>query len=291
MKNPICTILTILALVGLAGCQPAASDPTPAPGITVTPALPATLAPTATSAPTQAASPTPFTPGLQPHEAVVVKELDEGTLTWTIPYLLYLPESYGQDPQKKWPLILFLHGSMGRGSDLDIVRGQTLPTVLKDKPDFPFIVVAPQLAATEWTWAPWIDGLDGLLTQLESELSVDPDRFILTGFSLGGIDSWDYALQYPDRFAALVPVAGGYPFAESDLLPQLCSLNTLPIWIFHSEMDYIVHPGQTYKMIETLDACDANLHVTLYTSADHVGTAMTAYAEEELFTWLLEQKR
>lgn len=35
-------------------------------------------------------------------------------------YLLYLPTNY--DEQEQWPLVLFLHGSGERGSDLERVK-------------------------------------------------------------------------------------------------------------------------------------------------------------------------
>ena len=33
------------------------------------------------------------------------------TRTVRLNYLLFLPKNYGEDPQQKWPLILFLHGA------------------------------------------------------------------------------------------------------------------------------------------------------------------------------------
>ena len=45
----------------------------------------------------------------------------EITRTQTLDYLLYLPEDYGQDPARRWPLILFLHGAGERGDDVSRV--------------------------------------------------------------------------------------------------------------------------------------------------------------------------
>ena len=36
-------------------------------------------------------------------------ELEEGSVK-QVPYLLYLPQGYGQEQGKIWPLVLFLHG-------------------------------------------------------------------------------------------------------------------------------------------------------------------------------------
>ena len=34
-------------------------------------------------------------------------------------YLLFLPETYGQDPAVKWPLVVFLHGIAKRGDTVE----------------------------------------------------------------------------------------------------------------------------------------------------------------------------
>ena len=59
-------------------------------------------------------------------------------------YIIFSPE----DPyasEKKWPLIVFLHGVGERGNDLNVVTGQGLPRLLKQRHTFPFVTVAPQL--------------------------------------------------------------------------------------------------------------------------------------------------
>jgi poly(3-hydroxybutyrate) depolymerase len=43
------------------------------------------------------------------------------TTTVKLSYLLYLPQGYGTEPEKKWPLIVFLHGSGERGNDLNVL--------------------------------------------------------------------------------------------------------------------------------------------------------------------------
>lgn len=64
-------------------------------------------------------------------------------------FLLYLPKGYGEDPEKTWPTILFLHGNGERGngsSELDfvMVHGPIYEAWIQ-KRDLPFIIIAPQL--------------------------------------------------------------------------------------------------------------------------------------------------
>ena len=46
-----------------------------------------------------------------------------------------------------------------------------------------------------------------LIEHICNTLPVDRDRVYLTGFSMGGFGTWQTACQYPDRFAAIVPLA------------------------------------------------------------------------------------
>jgi hypothetical protein len=66
-------------------------------------------------------------------------------------YLLFLPQDYGRQ-EKRWPLILYLHGGSRRGDDIEMVRAFGLPQVVEKNPSFPFIVVSPQCPQGEiWT--------------------------------------------------------------------------------------------------------------------------------------------
>jgi len=64
-------------------------------------------------------------------------------------FFLYLPQGYGQDPDKEWPLMLFLHGNGERGDgkdDLDyvMIHGPLYEAWIQ-KRDLPFIIIVPQL--------------------------------------------------------------------------------------------------------------------------------------------------
>src|SRR5258705_1132274 len=59
-------------------------------------------------------------------------------------YLLYLPDGYLNDTIKKWPLLIFLHGSGESGTDLNKVKVHGPPKLIEQGKKFPFIVVSPQ---------------------------------------------------------------------------------------------------------------------------------------------------
>jgi hypothetical protein len=99
----------------------------------------------------------------------------EATITFKLNYLLFLPESYGNDPDKKWPLIFFLHGSGERGNNVDMVKRHGPPKIVETQKDFPFIVVSPQ-CPPDTGWKP-IE-LNLLLDQILAKYHVDLPRGI-----------------------------------------------------------------------------------------------------------------
>ena len=82
-----------------------------------------------------------------------------------INYLLFLPKQYGQDPSKRWPLIISLHGSGEQGrtvEDLERLTANGLPGIVAQRPNFDaltarFIVLSPQCPG--WYWKSQFDAL------------------------------------------------------------------------------------------------------------------------------------
>ncbi len=248
----------------------------------------------ACAAPQAAAPAAASTPTASPVGPVAYPEVSAGTATGQHPhtsqagdlnFLLYLPADYAKDTQKKWPLILFLHGSGEKGTDVQMLTAQPLPETLAQQTDFPFIVVSPQLRPEHETWSGMIEPLNKLLDEVEQALRVDRQRVYLTGLSLGGAGAWELALHDPSRFAALVPIAGFYRGDPNDI----CTLKDIPTWVFHGAQDTVVPPAASQGMVDALKACGGNPRFTLYPDADHIGSWRKAYAEPDLYAWMLSQ--
>src|SRR5262249_44124292 len=88
-------------------------------------------------------------------------------------YLLFLPDGYGADATKRWPLILFLHGAGERGTDVWLVAKHGPPKIDTTATNFPFIVVSPQCPKGQI----WSNGLLlALLDEIEAKYPVDTHR-------------------------------------------------------------------------------------------------------------------
>jgi predicted peptidase len=208
-------------------------------------------------------------------------------------YLLFLPEGYGADAAKRWPLILFLHGAGERGDDVWKVALHGPPKIDTAQTYFPFIVVSPLCRTGEF----WSDELlVALLDEVEKKYAVDPHRIYLTGLSMGGFGVWNLALEYPERFAAIAPVCGG---GETILLvlardydhAKVAPLQSLPIWAFHGGKDAVVSPDESEHMVNAMKKFGCTeVKLTIYPEAQHNSWTQT-YANPELFEWLLKHQR
>ncbi len=215
----------------------------------------------------------------------------DGKESVEVKYLLYLPGTYGKDRSYKWPLILFLHGLGERGNDLELLKKHPLPQTLEKQTDFPFIVVSPQLPDDLFLWDSRIESLNVLLDGIQKKYSVDPKRLYLTGLSMGGAGTWEFALRYPKRFAAIVPIAGFYKHGSREMPRNLCDLRDLPAWVFHGAQDTSVAIYQEEILVKALRECGSSVRFTSYEDADHEATWRRAYADPALFEWLAAQSR
>lgn len=197
-------------------------------------------------------------------------------------YLLFLPANYSE--KRKYPLIFFFHGAGERGSDPEQLKIHGIPKVVEQKPDFEFIAVSPQCPLGMW-WTQYDPAIfNGLLNTVIAGHSVDTDRIYLTGMSMGGYATWQFAIAYPDRFAAVVPICGGGDPTH------VCVLKDVPVWVFHGARDNVVLPRESIKMVDALKECDGKVKFTLFSNADHDSWTRT-YNSPQLYQWLLEHKR
>jgi len=205
-------------------------------------------------------------------------------------YLLFLPEGYGEDATKRWPLILFLHGAGERGSNIWMVAKHGPPKIDTSATNFPFIVVSPQCPNGQI----WSDDLVlALLDEIEAQYPVDLHHVYLTGLSMGGFGTWSLGLSHPERFAAIAPICGG-----GDYITPLLSeahhkeaLTSLGIWAFHGGKDPVVPTLESQRMVDYMKKLGVkDVKLTIYPEALHDSWTQT-YSNPELFTWFLQHSR
>lgn len=213
----------------------------------------------------------------------------------------------GWSKAKKSPVILFLHGAGERGDDnLAQIRVGIAPAIVKQQDSFPFVVVLPQCPRGRWWSEPAMQAQAlKALDQTMAEFNCDPNKTILTGLSMGGYGSWAIAANSPRRFAALAIVCGGVvpppglslpkeatsPTAAADPYAAVAAkIGKTPVWVFHGSADLAVPVSESRKMVEALKAAGGNVRYNEYEGVGH-NSWDKAYAEAELFPWLLSQRK
>lgn len=220
-------------------------------------------------------------------------------------YQLYVPPDL--DRSRKWPVILSLHGAGERGSDGLLQTAIGVGNAIRRYRELiPAVVVFPQVP-DHGLWLGQsarvaLHALDAAVV----ELSGDPDRIYVVGLSMGGYGAWEMASAHPERFAAIVSVCGGVtpPGTGATLLqpPQVAHnapdpfaavaarVASIPAWLFHGADDTIVPPSQSRSLVAAFRAAGGDPRYTEYPDAGH-NSWDHAFAEPELWTWLLAQRR
>jgi predicted peptidase len=195
-------------------------------------------------------------------------------------YLVYLPVGYNQDKIKKWPLLLFLHGAGERGNDIELVKKHGPPKIVEEK-DMPFIVVSPQCPEGQW----WVaEDLNLFLEKIILDYRVDTNRIYLTGLSMGGYGTWELAIRYPEKFAAIAPICGG---GDTIMIERIAHI---PVWVFHDAKDKVVPILRSEEMVKALKNIGGDVRFTVYPEAGHDSWTET-YNNQELYEWFLKYRK
>jgi predicted peptidase len=214
-------------------------------------------------------------------------------------YQVYVPENWTD--KQKWPVILFLHGAGERGDDGLIQTEVGIGTAIRRyRSRVPAIVVMPQCRKDVW-WASDAMGDVAMaaLAQAQREFHGDSARIYLTGLSMGGYGTWYLAGKYHGKFAAIAPICGGILMPDKaraqsadDMKPYTEAAGKIgkdtPTWIFHGGDDPVVPPAESQRMAAAMKALGGEVKYTEYPGVGH-NSWEKAYAEPELFTWMLSK--
>ena len=150
------------------------------------------------------------------------------------------------------------------------------------------MAVSPQCPAGRY-WTELVEPLEALAEHALATLPVDPDRFYLTGISMGGFGTWHLAVRRPDLVAAAVPVCGGGQ-RSAGFPAMVAALRDVPVWAFHGALDRVVPARESQVLVDELRRRGGIVRFTLYPDLAHDSWTRT-YADPELYAWMLQQRR
>jgi hypothetical protein len=224
----------------------------------------------------------------------------------------YLPQGYSATGTTLYPLLLFIHGmgELGDGSTAN------LPKVLRNGPPklinngtFPtsftvggqthrFVVLSPQFVG----WPTSVQ-IDAVINYAIANYRVDPKRVYITGLSMGGGVTWDYAgnssnLNYVQRTAAIVPICGAS--SPSIYRSRTMANYNLPVWAFHNQGDPTAPVSYTNDYIQMINsivpAINPTARKTIFQVNGHDAWTQAynpAYKENgmNVYEWMLQYQR
>lgn len=212
-------------------------------------------------------------------------------LSWGFPFLVryYLLEPEDYDPDRDYPLVVVLHGASKNAYAAYVLADDRM------RADYPAFVAVP-MAPVFRTWAlpnepefqeawfPAIGLAANIATEVADEFSIDPDRIYVTGTSTGGFGTFAAPIEYPDLFAAAVPIAGGWTTKDADRFPDIA------VWAWHDRDDDQVSAHYTRDFVSKLRINGVDARYSEVTGYGH-GSWRAAYQDPALWRWLFSQSR
>ena len=199
----------------------------------------------------------------------------------------------------------FLHGGgeLGNGnSDLPLILKNSLTKRLDQRTlpltfneggeDFSFIVISPQFKA----W-PSVEDVHDIIQYALANYRVDVSRIYLSGLSMGGGVTWEYAgSKYGKSIAAIVPICGA-SWADSAVAKKIAA-NDVPSWSFHNIDDDAVTVNSTRRYVNIINSQhpDHPAKMTLWPVGGHDAWTLASdpeYREEgkNMYEWMLQFTR
>jgi gliding motility-associated-like protein len=227
-------------------------------------------------------------------------------------YLEHLPPDYASNPTKKYPLMLFLHGTGEKGDGsptaLEKVKANGPPKEIKNGHNMCFevngqtecfIVIAPQLESSKPSWGvSIIDDVFKYVFNGPENYRVDMNRVYLTGLSLGSNGVYKYAymsVNDPNKLAAISPIAAWGDTNQGCVISE----RKIPLWAFHGDQDNTVGYGGGLAMFNSIKDCTtpAPTQELIFTTYEGVGhnSWSRAYRTDNtlhnpnLYEWMLSK--
>jgi len=140
------------------------------------------------------------------------RSLDSKILSHPVAYCVFLPPSYDLNPERKYPVLYFLHG-LGESAQTLLGSGgwNLIENLWEEKQIGDFVIVAPSADRSFY-----VDSFDGkvryegffireFIPFVESHYRIEGQRRYrgITGISMGGYGALRFAFKYPQLFGSV----------------------------------------------------------------------------------------
>jgi len=223
-----------------------------------------------------------------------------------LPYQVMFPFEY--DENDSYPIVIFLHGAGERGTNntSQMAFGPNTFGSYEARQDYPAIVIFPQ-CPSDVMWSrriKYTDENDELIFEFPVEAepnyamemvielvkfymdneAVDPNRIYVTGLSMGGIGSFEFAYYAPELPAAVASMAGGH---DAELLTTYGQ--DIAFSLYHGSNDGVVPARYSREMYAKMQELGYN---SQYSEADGRGHEWNYVLNDETYIeWLFQQSK
>lgn len=196
---------------------------------------------------------------------------------------------------KKYPLIVWFHGSGESGNDntRQLSHIQSAINYLAGVEKLDVYVLATQCPPDNRVWnnsinknkidkgdAP-ITIADEILTTLVEEFPIDTNRIGIFGLCSGGYAAWEYANKYPGRFAALVTCSADPRKTNVE------SFMKTAIWTFNNKDDQASYK-YTEQFVRMINRNGGNAYATINETGGH-DSWTNALSRNQVLGWMILQ--
>ena len=214
-------------------------------------------------------------------------------------FLLYTPEDRLKNPGSTlYPAIIFLggFGETASQGNINLIQNGSIPEFLAGDGEIPFFVFSPQHIQNVWNK----NLVDEMVEVAKAQYPIDPDRIHMTGMSGGGIATWDYALNFPEKLASVIPISGD---ADDN---QACNMVNVAAWAFHNDTDPVVGTNGSIDMVNSINNCNpgppSQALLTLFEddghdawrrvyNENHPDWSKTTVPPVDIYEWFADQSR
>ena len=196
--------------------------------------------------------------------------------------LLY-PKNYNPSEQKKYPIILMLHGRGEVGDFYDNEYhlkhgGQQHLNAVKDGKWDGFVL----FAQTMQSWPTDVSRLKDIVEFMSQYANVDINRVNVHGLSMGGSGTYEFLVQYPKIVASALPMSGTLNRGD---FGAINNFRYTPIWASQGGKDVNPAPGYTYEVIDEIEQAGGKVRLSYYANLGH-SVWNTHYNEPDFFPFM-----
>jgi len=212
----------------------------------------------------------PVTPGIYK----TTMQLKNGT---SIKYTLSIPQNYASG--QKVPLVVALH----YGGPVSPYYSHGFMSVLVNPglKGLGAIIIAPDCPGGTWESREAESLIIELMDHIKDNYAIDPDKVLLTGFSMGGIGTWYMAARYPSLFSAAIPISSMAGKTSQKLLS-----GSIPFYAIQSSGDELFDIDKFKEMVKSLQQKGIPVQLEILKGISHYRTDQFVNPLQGAIPWI-----